>query len=318
MQGPNDNANSTQQSSPRIVVVSGATGTGKTALGIELALRFDGEIVNSDSRYFYRGFDIGVAKPDPEERQGIPHHLIDIIEPHDEMSLALYQKRAMNAIRTVLERHRLPLLVGGSPLYSRALVEGWRIPEVAPNDAFRKRMTDIAERNGVEALRHQLGEIDPESARKSGSNLRRIIRALEVFDETGTPMSHLQGKGPRPFRTLEIGLTMPREALYERIDARVDRLIEQGLEREIRTLLQEGVSPTCPAFSSIGYRQFLPCLSGQITLDQAIEAIKHDTHRYVRHQETWLRKNPRLVRIDVLEPTWIERAERLVRKFLEE
>jgi tRNA dimethylallyltransferase len=299
-----------------LVVIVGPTASGKTGLGVELATRFDGEVINADSRYLYRGFDIGVAKPDIAERRGIPHHLIDILPPTGEMSLALYQELAMQAIAGVHGRGRLPLLVGGTPLYVNAVVEGWRIPRVPPNLELRQALVDEAAAHGPEALLDRLRGVDPVAADRAAGNVRRIIRALEVHNETGVPMSEQEGKGPPPFRALELRLTAPRDTLYARIDARVDAQVEGGLLVEVRTLIEGGVPPDAPAMSSIGYRQVVPYLAGESTLAEAVDRIKHDTHRYVRHQETWLRRNPRLVPVDVTGPGWVEEAARLVTAFL--
>ena len=299
----------------KLVVIAGPTAVGKTKLAIELAGRFDGEVINADSRYLYRGFHIGVAKPTEAERKGIPHHLIDILDPDQDMSLALFQKRANEAIGSVLERSKLPFLVGGTPLYINAVIEGWRIPEVPPDPEFRRRMEQLAERDGLETLVYQLSAIDPEAAERSGKNVRRVIRALEIYEATGVPMSELQGKGPRPYHTLEFGLWMPRADLFAAIDRRVDEQISSGLVDEARELLESGVDPESPAFSSLGYRQLVPYFQGQMSLGTAIERIKFDTHRYVRHQETWLKRNERLIRVDVTEPSWIVRCAELVQAF---
>lgn len=300
----------------KLVVVCGPTAVGKTRLGIELALRFDGEIVNADSRYVYRGMNIGVAKPTTEERRGVPHHLIDILDPAEEMSLALYQSMAYAAIAEIRSRGRQPFLVGGTPLYINAVVEGWRIPNVPPNPAFRAALEAEAARDGVETLWARLEAVDPDSAARTGANLRRIIRALEIYEATGTPMSELQGKGPPPYETLELGLTMPRATLFRRIDERIDAQIEQGLVEEVRELMANGLPPEAPAMSSLGYRQLVPYLRGETMLADAVERIKADTRRYVRHQETWLRRNPRLVVIDATDPAWIEVASARVARFL--
>jgi tRNA dimethylallyltransferase len=304
-------------SGPRIVVVCGPTAVGKTALGIDMALAFNGEVVNADSRYLYRGVDIGVAKPEPSERRGVPHHLIDILPPQGEMSLARYQDLAMAAIAGIIGRQRLPIVVGGTPLYINALVQGWRIPRVPPNPERRAALAREAEEQGVDALLERLQTVDPIAAARSAHNLRRIIRALEVYEASGIPMSAQEGKGPPPFEALEIGLTRPRSELYRAIDERVDSQIARGLVAEVRTLREGGVPDDAPAMSSLGYRQLLPYLRGEVTLDAAIERIRHDTHRYVRHQETWLRRNPRIVWFDTSAPSWTERVFTLVRQFLE-
>ena len=302
---------------PRIVVISGPTAVGKTALGIALGLAFNGDVINADSRYLYRGFDIGVAKPGHVERRGVPHHLIDILPPTGEMSLARYQDLAMAAIRQVLARRKMPLLVGGTPLYINAVVEGWRIPRVPPDPEKRAALEAEAARDGVDALARRLQQVDPVAAARSGSNLRRIIRALEIYDATGIPMTAQEGKGPPPVEALEIGLTLPRDQLYRVIDQRVTDQIERGLVDEVRLLLEGGVSENVPAMSSLGYRQLLPYLHGESTLEEAIARIRHDTHRYVRHQETWLRRNPRLVWFDASNPSWQEAVVERVRAFVE-
>ncbi|MCC6675386.1 MAG: tRNA (adenosine(37)-N6)-dimethylallyltransferase MiaA, partial [Thermomicrobiales bacterium] len=222
----------TESDLPPVVVVAGPTAVGKTRLAIELAIRFGGEVVNADSRYLYRGFVIGVAKPGAEEQRGVPHHLIDILDPGEEMSLALYQKRANEAIRTIHRRNRLPLLTGGTPLYLNAVIEGWRIPEVPPDPEFRRRMEEIVDRQGLDSLVTQLATVDPVAAERAASNPRRIIRALEIHRATGQPMSQLEGKSPPPWRFLQLGLTMPRDVLFQAIDARVDDQIAQGLVNE--------------------------------------------------------------------------------------
>jgi tRNA dimethylallyltransferase len=297
-------------------VVAGPTAVGKTDLGIALAEEFDGEVVNADSRYLYRGFDIGVAKPDLIERRGIPHHLIDILPPDGDMTLARYQDLAMAAISEVMHRSKLPILVGGTPLYINAVVEGWNMPRVPPNPSLRAALETEAGTCGLETLAERLQEVDPASAERCGRNLRRIIRALEVYEETGIPMSVQESKGPPPFEALELGLTMPRDALFRAVDDRVHRQIERGLVSEVRSLLERGVPESAPAMSSLGYRQLLPHVQGESSLEQAIERIRHDTHRYVRHQETWLRRNARLIWLDVTSPEWISAAKSEVGAFL--
>lgn len=302
---------------PRLIAVSGPTAVGKTALSIELALAFAGEVVNADSRYLYRGFDIGVAKPDFAERRGVPHHLIDVLPPDGDMSLARFQDLAMAAIANVAGRDRLPLLVGGTPLYINAVVEGWRIPRVPPDPEFRARLEAEVAQSGIAPLIQQLRAVDPAAAERHGSNVRRIIRALEVYEATGMPMTAQEVKGPAPYNALELGLTMPRERLYQAVDARVHDQIERGLIVELQSLLDAGVPQNAPAMGSLGYRQLLPYLRGESSLEAAITRIQYDTHRYVRHQETWLRRNPRLVWFDVTEPRWQEAAIVNVRRFLD-
>ncbi len=229
---------------PSIVVVSGPTAVGKTALAIAIGHELGGEIVNADSRYLYRGFDIGVAKPDMHERAGIPHHLIDILSPDGEMSLARFQDMATETIHDVHRRGKLPILVGGTPLYINAVVEGWHIPRVPPDPALRSALAAEAAIHGIQVLSERLQAVDPPSALRCGGNLRRIIRALEVYEATGIPMSELEGKGPAPFNALEIALSLPRADLYRAIDRRIDDQINQALVQEVRGLLAKGVKKT--------------------------------------------------------------------------
>lgn len=301
---------------PPLIVVVGPTAVGKTDLGIALARQFDGEVVNADSRYLYRGLDIGVAKPTLEEREGVPHHLIDILDPEETMTLARFQDLAMAAISGTHARCRLPLLVGGTPLYVNAVVEGWRIPRVPPDPEFRAALEAEVAGGNLPHVIERLRAVDPVAAERSGPNPRRIIRALEIHHATGQPMSALEGKGPRPFRTLELGLTMPRPILHRAVDNRVEDQIRRGLADEVRALLARGVPPDAPSMSSLGYRQLLPYLAGESDLPTAIHQIKIDTHRYVRHQETWLRRNPNLIPIDVTQPNWQPYAATLVSQFL--
>ena len=221
-----------EQTGRKLIVVAGPTGVGKTMLGVGLARRFNGEVINADSRYLYRGFNIGTAKPGADEQQSVPHHLIDILDPTDDFSLARYQEMANAAIGDVLRRGRLPLLVGGTPLYVNAVIEGWRIPRVPPQPVIRQKLEKEAHLEGVEALSARLAEIDPVAAERSGVNLRRIIRALEIFEVTGERMSDLEGKGPRPYQTLELGLSLSRPLLHDRLTGGLRIKFAPGLLRK--------------------------------------------------------------------------------------
>ncbi len=300
------------QSDPLLVIV-GPTASGKTGLALELAGRLPSEIVNADSRAFYRRMNIGTAKPTPEQREQVPHHLIDILEPDEPMSASRFQELALDVIAAVHQRGKVPILVGGTPQYVNALVEGWRIPQVPPNEERRRELEREADANGVAPILARLAAVDPEGAARTGPNLRRIIRALEVFEAAGVPFSQRTARGDVPFRALEFELWLPRDVLYSRIDARVDRMIEEGLVEEVRSLLAQGYDSSLPAFSSIGYRQLMPALAAGDDLGASIERIKLDTHRLVRHQQTWFRKNERLVRIDMTQDDAVERvAERSI------
>lgn len=284
---------------PPLIVIVGPTASGKSAAAMHLARRFPVEIVNADARAFYRGMDIGTAKPSREERERVVHHLIDILDPTEPMSLATFQDMTVETIAGIHGRHMLPILVGGTPQYVNAVVENWVIPRVAPNPALRATLEREVEQTGVALLLGRLRAVDPVAADRIGANARRIIRALEVFDATGFPITALQGVRPSPHDTLEIELFLERDRLYDRIDRRVDAMIAAGLIDEVRALLASGVPADAPALSAIGYRQLLPVIRGEARLEDTIERIKFDTHRLVRGQQTWFRRNPRMVRIDV-------------------
>jgi len=222
---------------PKLLVIVGPTGVGKTSLSLELATRFNGEIVSADSRLFYRGMDIGTDKPGPEERASIPHHLIDICRPDETLSLGQYRQLALAAIKSTHDRQRLPLLVGGTGQYVRAIVEGWQIPEIAPQAILRDTLATL---DGAE-LHRWLDRLDPASAANiDARNTRRVIRALEVTLVSGRPMSQLQRKTAPQFDIMMFGLCCDRENLYRRIDARVDSMMTNGLVDEVRGLREQG------------------------------------------------------------------------------
>jgi tRNA dimethylallyltransferase len=290
--------------SPRspLIVIAGPTAVGKTSLALSLAGEFNGEVVNADSRAFYRGMDIGTAKPSPEERSAVRHHLIDIFGPADEMSLSQFQQLAFAAIDDTLHLGKLPFLVGGTAQYLNAVVENWSIPQVPPDNTFRRAMEQRVDAEGVAVMLEELRAVDPASAERTGPNPRRIIRALEVYRHTGTPMSKLLGKNDPRYRALQLELWLPREVLHQRIAQRIENQVKNGLVDEVRGLLQSGVDPGVPAFSSIGYREVLPYLRGEASLEETVAAIQHATNRLVRHQQTWFRKNPAMVWIDLTDP----------------
>ncbi|HEY78125.1 MAG TPA: tRNA (adenosine(37)-N6)-dimethylallyltransferase MiaA [Dehalococcoidia bacterium] len=272
-----------------LVAIVGPTGTGKSRLALELARFFNAEIVSADSRQIYRYLDIGTAKPTPQELSLIPHHLVNIAYPDDDFDLARYQRLARTAINDIQERNRLPLLVGGSGLYVWALLEGWEVPSVPPDHEFRDSLAKKAAEVGEYELYRELEQIDPAAAQRiDPRNLRRTIRALEV-NRTGTLFSRLQQKKAPPFRSLVIGLTMDRQELYRRLDARIDDMIAQGWVEETEKLLDMDYDLNRPALSGIGYQQIARFLKGELTLAAAIQQIKFQTHRFVRHQYNWFR-----------------------------
>lgn len=287
-----------QQQHIPVLVVVGPTAVGKTALAIALAQALDGEIISADSRQVYRGMDIGTAKPSAAERAATPHHLIDVVNPNEEFSLALYQDLATAAIAEVATRDRLPLLVGGTGQYLAALLEGWQIPRVAPQPELRAALEHEAAQYGAPALHTRLALVDPVAAASIlPTNVRRVIRALEVHELTGQPISEQQQKQPPPYRTKTLWLTRPAAELYDRIDTRVDAMLAAGLLAEVRGLVERGYGWELPAMSGLGYREFQPHLTGQTTLNDAITRLKFDTHAFARRQPGWFRRLPALTQL---------------------
>ncbi len=288
---------------PLLVAVVGPTAVGKTAISLQLAGDLGGEIVSADSRQIYRGLDIGTDKASPAQQAQVPHHLLDVVDPDQVLTLAEYQRMAYAAIDAIHGRGRLPLLVGGSGLYVRAVLEGLGIPEVSPDEALRAELESYAARHGSLALHARLAALDPVAAsRIDHRNLRRVVRALEVCLVTGRPISELQAATPPPYRTLRIGLTRPRAALYARIDQRVDAMLARGLLAETQRLLDAGYSPQLPALTGLGYRQMIQYLRGEASYDEAVAAIKQQTRRFVRQQYTWFRlDDPRITWFDLEE-----------------
>lgn len=271
-----------------LVVILGPTATGKTDLSIHIARTLDGEIISADSRQLYRYMDIGTAKPTPEQRAAVPHHLIDVVTPDKTFTLAQYQRAAYETIDAIHVRAKLPLLVGGTGQYISAVVEGWGIPEVPPQPALRADLQRYAEDHGAQALHERLRRVDPAAAERIDyRNIRRVVRALEVYLETGVPITTLQRKSPPSYLILQLGLTMPREQLYARIDRRIDRMVEAGLVDEVRQLLERGYTWDSPAMSGLGYIQWRGYLEGHGTMADAIDAIRRDTRAFVRRQYTW-------------------------------
>lgn len=273
-----------------LLVIVGPTAVGKTALSIRLAQDFAGEIVSADSRQIYRGLDIGADKPTPQQRALAPHHLLDVVGPDEVLNLAQFQELAYQAIDLIQLRRRLPILVGGTGQWIWAVVEGWGVPRVPPDARLRAELEAEAARVGQAALHAQLAAVDPEAAQKiDPRNLRRVIRALEVYQQTGLPISHHQRKQAPPYQILIIGLTRTRPELYRRIDQRIDQMMERGLLAEVEGLVEAGYSWEQPAMSGLGYRQLGQFLRGEVTLAEAVALIKKETRRFVRQQYNWFR-----------------------------
>jgi tRNA dimethylallyltransferase len=274
----------------RLVAIVGPTGIGKSRLALHLALLFHGEIVSADSRQVYRCLDIGTAKPSPDELAQVPHHLVDIINPDEDFSLAQYQELAYKAIEDIQKRKKVPFLVGGSGLYVKAILEGWQIPRVLPDPEFRYNIEKRSSGSGISELYQELFRVDPEAAQKiDRRNIRRVIRALEVQAKAKKPFSQLGYKKAPAFDSFIIGLTTERAELYRMVDRRVDEMMEGGFVDEVENLLKMGYDLNLTAMSGIGYRQIGQYLRGELTLENAKQKIKSETHRFIRHQYAWFR-----------------------------
>jgi len=272
-----------------LVAIVGPTGIGKSHLALHLARVFNGEIISADSRQVYRHMDIGTAKPGAQEQAQVRHHLIDIVAPNQNFSLAQFQKLALSAINDIYQRHKLPILAGGSGLYVWALLEGWQLPEAKPDPELRHRLEKQAADAGQESLYAELVNIDPAAAQKiDPRNVRRVIRALEVSRQIAQASSRPERKKSLPYHTLIIGLTADRKELYRRVDRRVDEMIKRGLVAEVEKLVNMGYD-SLPAMNSIGYKQVAMFLRGEISLEMAIQQVKYETHRFIRHQYAWFR-----------------------------
>jgi tRNA dimethylallyltransferase len=270
----------------------GPTAVGKTEIAIRLAERIGGEIISADSRLFYRGMDIGTAKPSREEQSRVPHHLIDIADPDETLSLSVFQREAQRVISEIRVRRKLPLLVGGTGQYVRAVTQGWTPPEVKPDPKLREELEKLKDERGREWLYDKLKSLDPEAAENiDARNVRRTIRALEVIFATGRRFSELRGKDDSPYHLITVGLSRPRSELYARIDARIEGMFEQGLLAEVEALLAKGFSPDLPTMSAIGYRECVRVIEGQCSMEEAKIAMRRATRVFVRRQANWFKES---------------------------
>ena len=281
------------ESRPTLTAIVGPTAVGKTALAVALARQLGGEIVSADSRQVYRQMDLGTAKPTVAEQAAARHHLIDIRDPDEEFSLATYQALARGAIDAIAERGQAPLLVGGTGQYLAAVLEGWQIPRVAPQPALRAALEREATELGAVALHQRLAAVDPQAAAQiAPTNVRRVVRALEVYLITGSPISVQQTREPPPYAIRTIWLNRPRDEVYARADARVDAMVAEGLADEVAALVRRGYDWALPAMSSLGYIQLRPYIEGAASLAACVERLKFDTHSFIRRQAAWFRRLP--------------------------
>jgi len=300
-----------------LVVVLGPTAAGKTALSLDLAERFDGEIVGADSRQIYREMDIGTAKPTPVEQARVPHHLIDLVTPDTAYSAAEFQRDAYAVIDAIHRRGRVPFLVGGTLLYVRAVTEGLRMPAAPPDLALRAELEAVLTTQGREELFRRLQVLDSVTAAViDANNPRRLLRALEIVLTTGRSKLELEGADPPPYTVLQIGVEWPRPVLYARIDRRVEEMVAAGLADETRRLLAAGYDPRLPSMTSLGYREMAAYLAGELTLEQATARIQIETHRFVRRQYTWFRRLRDVVWFNLEEAEAVDRIRQVVAEFL--
>ncbi len=294
-----------------VLCVVGPTASGKSALAVRLARALGGENLNMDSMQVYRRMDIGTAKPTPTERGNIPHHLIDIVEPTEPFSVAQYAGRAEACIRTVYARGKLPVLVGGTGFYLRALTEGLSLGGVPSDPALREELkASAADEAGRNALHERLRRVDPEAAAKLHANdVQRVSRALEVYLLTGERMSAQKApEAERPFAFCILGTTFARDVLYRRVEARVDGMLEKGLLAEVEALLASGVPPQAQAMQGIGYKELVPVALSGTPLSEAVSLMKRNTRRYAKRQWTWFNADPRVKWLDMAEAGSAERA----------
>lgn len=282
----------------KIVCVVGPTASGKTALSVALAKALNGEVISADSMQLYRGMDVGTAKVTPEEMDGIPHYMIDVAEPWESFSAARYVEMADPLLQDILHRGKAAIIAGGTGLYVDALMAG-RTFAPYPETGRRQALEQEAEAQGMEHMLSRLKAVDPDSAaRLHLADRKRIIRALEVYEETGKTITqhNLETQAvPDKYQPVWLGLTYePRQLLYDRIDLRVDNMLEQGLLEEIRSLLDRGIPRQCTAMQAIGYKEFLPVLDGSEQLETAVEQVKQGSRRYAKRQLTWFRRNPKI------------------------
>lgn len=278
-----------------LIIITGPTAVGKTELSIKLAQHLQAEIISADSMQVYKRMDIGTAKPSPEERKAVPHHLIDLVEPDQDFSVADYKKCFEQTVASIYAKGKIPLLTGGTGLYIRACIQAFDLEPGEPLPDLRQKLKEQAEQYGSEYIHRRLAEVDPEAAAKIHPNdLRRVIRALEVYQNTGIPISQLQQNRSAglKYNVIYLFLNRDRDELYRRIEIRVDQMIDAGLLEEVQSLLEQGFSCHLKPMQSLGYKQICNYLKEAVSLEEAVASIKQETRRYAKRQLTWFRKEP--------------------------
>lgn len=300
----------------KVLAIVGSTASGKTSLSVELAKKIDGEVISADSRLIYRDFNIGTAKPTFDERRGIPHYMMDIIPPEALYSAGDYQKDAREFIENIISRGKIPIVVGGTGFYVRSLLGGLNMPEVPANEKFRMEMDNFVENYGKQALYEKLMNIDKITAEKLHPNDNvRVIRALEIYHTTGKTMSEICSVSTPPYDVFYIGLNArDRDYLYDRVNKRVDVMIESGLVEEVQALVKK-YGRTLPILKTLGYKEICEYFDGKISLEEAVELIKKHTRNYAKRQLTWFRANPDIHWYYIDEMTQEEIVEKIIREY---
>lgn len=301
----------------RVVVILGPTATGKSHCAIEVAKRFNGEIISGDSMLVYKGMNIGTAKPTADELQAVPHHLVDILPPNASFNVVDFVEQAKALITEINSRGKLPIIAGGTGLYIKALLEDYSFNSVDEDTELRRSLEEEAETKGAEALHKRLADLDPEAAERiHPNNVRRVVRALEAA-LNGDTISQ-QGAVECPYDALVFGLNMERSALYDRINRRVDLMLEAGLEQEVRQLLEQGISSECQSMQSIGYRQMVWYINGSMSYEDAVDRLKQATRNFAKRQITWYKKMPYINWLELEpQPDYTAAVERICEKLVQ-
>jgi tRNA dimethylallyltransferase len=285
-----------------LIVITGPTASGKTDLAIQVALKLNGEIISADSMQIYRYMDIGTAKPTLQERQGIPHHMVDILYPDEEYNVAMFQKHATEKINHIFEQGKLPILAGGTGLYINSIIYPMNFTDAVDDPEYRKYLNKLLEQNGALWLHNQLRSVDPGSAERLHPNdTRRVIRAMEVYRLTGKPMETYKQEFSElesPYKALVYGLSMDRQLLYERINVRVDRMMNSGLVKEVKGILDKGYSQNLVSMQGLGYKEIVDYLKGLSTLEESINILKRNTRRFAKRQIAWFKREKQIVWLD--------------------
>ena len=293
-----------------LIVLTGPTAIGKTSLSISLAKAVNGEIISADSMQVYKHMDIGSAKIRPEEMKGVPHYLVDVLEPEEEFHIVKFQQMAKAAMKEIYGKGKIPILVGGTGFYIQAVTRDIDFTEAKQEDAYRLELEALAEEKGAEYLHEMLQKVDPASAESiHAHNVKRVIRALEFYHQNGTPISahnEEQKAQESPYNLAHFVLNGPREILYDRIDRRVDQMLEEGLVKEVENLKEMGCHRGMVSMQGLGYKEILACLEGEYPLEEAVRILKRDTRHFAKRQLTWFRREKDVIWVNKEEFNWNE------------